>query len=759
MKEENLIDQCNSIIVQANQMLPAFIQMYKEGDVQGWNFKLAIVSWNIFDMSIGYKNHVIDNWYIVWKDPKNIVDFNMNWDASGVLLSTIKVDYSEGENTMTWQIVNWEWDIDVLLKGKLGYLKWKISFKEYIFYSYDIKAEIDENNSWELTASWTLQSWKINWFVKDSYWQEIVKLDFNYDVIYHNLDFLSEDLMLKSNYKDKNYDFKYRGIKRSWEEGEWIELSYKDGDISWGIFDWRGGVDTIKWKYNNLKDFNINIESEDSKLVFKTEVISLSELNYIMMYKHKEETLIDSRVNIKEDDKGWYIVDINWYIKDNIFWWYDNVSARNSKRILDLSLLSTSAEQYYMDSWEYPTKETFNNLFPRYLSKVPKDPLEKSHVWSCKLWYIYEVWDSKEWVANQTYKLSTCLEWDDSKVKNDEWSDDKRYEIWRILSDDFTFKEKFFVSDLSNYDEDDDRENLEEVVIVKEDIRKDWVYFNSQIKIRKWWVKYEIPTESIETDIKINEMIVLPDYTSISRLEFDKKKILVWWTAWAVAIWVWSINIYSEQIKKAQDSVRITDLMSLRAAIEQYYQVHWEYPTKEKFHKWVSEYIPNIPKDPSSDSYLLWCKLWYIYEVWDSKYWLNQAYKLSTCFESKSNIDRKAKVDGGTDAIRFEVWLLSDFSISKEKFFVHNLEDFDEKKVDDNNDELNNAIKKILKEGEDYEIVWGHFIKMLGDNIWLIKKWDIVMWNKVVTVAENGKIITFERDFNKKIIFYKKTIK
>lgn len=134
------------------------------------------------------------------------------------------------------------------------------------------------------------------------------------------------------------------------------------------------------------------------------------------------------------------------------------------------------------------------------------------------------------------------------------------------------------------------------------------------------------------------------------------------------------LNPYEVQLKKARDSTRILDIKTLQMAIEQAYQDNFAYPKKSDFLKSVKPYLYAIPKDSLSWKVVNGCIFWYNYEVWpDSKGNEYGAYVLSTCFESVSNIDSKAKNDWGTDPIRFEVWIFDFWKWKTEKFIIDSL--------------------------------------------------------------------------------------
>lgn len=129
-------------------------------------------------------------------------------------------------------------------------------------------------------------------------------------------------------------------------------------------------------------------------------------------------------------------------------------------------------------------------------------------------------------------------------------------------------------------------------------------------------------------------------------------------------------TVYTSQIQKARDSVRLTDVKALQWWIEQFYQDKTEYPGTDstnanwEYFTWVTAYTPKFPKDPKSGQP---CNKWtlstgtacdYIYAVSeDTNGILRWEYKLSTAFEQIWNIESKASVDNwlSTELNRYEL--------------------------------------------------------------------------------------------------------
>jgi len=118
-----------------------------------------------------------------------------------------------------------------------------------------------------------------------------------------------------------------------------------------------------------------------------------------------------------------------------------------------------------------------------------------------------------------------------------------------------------------------------------------------------------------------------------------------------------AVSVYTSQIQKSRDSVRLTDVKAVQWGIEQFYQDKWEYPDALDF-SWVTAYVPKLPQDPKSANASANSVFDYLYNV--SPDWNTipaQEYEVSTTFEQQGNIDFKAKTDWWDDNNRLEVWI------------------------------------------------------------------------------------------------------
>lgn len=131
----------------------------------------------------------------------------------------------------------------------------------------------------------------------------------------------------------------------------------------------------------------------------------------------------------------------------------------------------------------------------------------------------------------------------------------------------------------------------------------------------------------------------------------------------------WAVNIFTSQLQKARDSTRISDLNTLRVAIEQYYQDASNYPTKWSGFRdpstWIWNYIQRLPIDARTSRFrsatgTTVTPFDYLYNVWaDVNLIPLQRYEISATFENDWNIASRAanSDDGWNDDYRLEIWV------------------------------------------------------------------------------------------------------
>ena len=120
-----------------------------------------------------------------------------------------------------------------------------------------------------------------------------------------------------------------------------------------------------------------------------------------------------------------------------------------------------------------------------------------------------------------------------------------------------------------------------------------------------------------------------------------------------------AVSIYTSQIQKARDSVRLTDVKALQWGIEQFYQDDWEYPVSTTF-TGVLAYVPNLPSDPKTGNTTGSSTFEYLYNAsQDSNQIPLQEYEISNTFEQDGNMTWKALDihDSWDDDNRLESWI------------------------------------------------------------------------------------------------------
>jgi hypothetical protein len=215
-------------------------------------------------------------------------------------------------------------------------------------------------------------------------------------------------------------------------------------EINWHIiFDKNKIKETvINISINNVwSTFEFDIKWANKKITWNTK-----------LKWENEEVILSIEHNWKYDNN--YFQLNNSFEGKNIY--AEQISAtRDVIRITNLQALMWAVEQVFQDTSEYPTKSNFTRLVSEYLygDTMPPDPLGNVEINGCKFGYMYEVWDLN-WVPNQVYKLSSCLESESNgRAKNDGGTDDKKYETW-ILKEN-VFKEKFYINNHTSWTKQD----------------------------------------------------------------------------------------------------------------------------------------------------------------------------------------------------------------------------------------------------------------------------------------------------------------
>ncbi len=222
---------------------------------------------------------------------------------------------------------------------------------------------------------------------------------------------------------------------------EWLELSYvKNEKLDFDLYVQRWDVDfklkseldennkfkyiSYSWKIKDELDSSLKLENSNLDLLVKQWIeqlkssINLKDWNISgnTSYERKWKKIFNVKHNGSFEKD--YLKLKNEIELDTILF-YNEAEARDSLRMLDISMLRSAIEQTYQDTAEYPTKESFfnNNYSDKawvltFIEKMPKDPLGAVEIDGCKFGYKYKVWKNKVWIENSAYELSTCLETD-----------------------------------------------------------------------------------------------------------------------------------------------------------------------------------------------------------------------------------------------------------------------------------------------------------------------------------------------------------
>lgn len=305
------VEWCKNSISQINQFLPMIMQLYKEWDVETWNFKLIISQGNMVDININYKNHIIESWYSNVTVPDNMMTIKVNWDKNWILSSTFKINY-EVDNSyekikISWEILDWNWKIEISFSDDDVIFEWFINFAEYKLSEYNLNWGWED--FWEkieLNANWNLESWKIDFLVSSDK-KELYKIKFDYTNNEFNLDADLEDLILKSEYKKWIFNFDMQVV--DWYDDTNIQYNYNNWIISW-IAKSRGLDATLKWEIKSIKEYNIEIEEKNMNMVLVLNWIkkSMTEVYHSISFWMMWNNIFKGFLNLKSSIEDGFTV-------------------------------------------------------------------------------------------------------------------------------------------------------------------------------------------------------------------------------------------------------------------------------------------------------------------------------------------------------------------------------------------------------------------------------------------------------------------
>ena len=120
-------------------------------------------------------------------------------------------------------------------------------------------------------------------------------------------------------------------------------------------------------------------------------------------------------------------------------------------------------------------------------------------------------------------------------------------------------------------------------------------------------------------------------------------------------------TIYTSAQQKARDSIRQTDLLSVKSAVEQSYGDEGAYPRPAQIFAGLvtGGYLASLPKDPKTEQSDGTTQFVYAYgaSMDEDNSVAGQEYELSANYENKGNADSKepSTADSGDDDDRWEI--------------------------------------------------------------------------------------------------------
>ncbi len=478
-----------------------------------------------------------------------------------------KCSESQYEDMLKALANNWELYMEMWTSKNKLWLNLKSNevkiFNSYIIFTNEsvdeLKSElITKDNEWFLLEyvknsrlDFNLDDWtnsQIKFNAKLDNKNKFTYIDSKLKLKWHKNEF---DANLKLENKKINWDFVYKNEKYDGYDYKTKKSKYKPWDkIEWKISweqDYNGDIQNIdlEMSWTNLSN---NEKFLEARLTKKNDDYTAK----IKVSDNKKEIIdINTKIQNKIISGTTKVFDQNWkeYLKITHSWKYEKdylefnnkidlsenpinsiylkqtEKARDLTRRSDLRSLQGAIEQSYQDEQEYPSKENFEKLLSSYLWKIPKDPSWNIEINWCKFWYTYEVWDDKNWIKNQKYRISSCVENSDNyQARTDKWIDNKKIELWIDIWSN-NFKEKFYIN---------------------------WY---------KTWTKKEIKSKDVKAEINLNILVDTKNNKNNSNLYID----YIEWKNKILEIKMqnkWTIEYKQTEIKAPNNTMTIQELMT-----------------------------------------------------------------------------------------------------------------------------------------------------------------------------------------------------
>jgi len=330
---------------------------------------------------------------IVEKIEKKIIDDSEDFDKIEIKLDSNSVELWEYLNfTITW-----------------------LNKKGWIYEDFDWTVIIYSMSNYDASYS--------QWILDDSYtFKPSDKWVFKWSIKYTNL--WKNDLSFYYLKEINKYvDVVEKNSKTDWKKSKKIlvkELILSKTELNKSS-KWRNYIKSIDLFIENNK----NNSKKLTKLQKRLDSISITDIKNKRIKNTLQYLNSRTKITLLNIDNSSIVVN----------------KTTDMKRIDDISKIRTWVELYYSDYSVYPDADNLYSYIKPYLSIEPKDSLEWEIINWCEFGYKYEVFDDDNWITNQEYILSTCLE----KKKNGTY----KYEVWFIFSN----KSKF--NNNIDYDIDD----------------------------------------------------------------------------------------------------------------------------------------------------------------------------------------------------------------------------------------------------------------------------------------------------------------
>lgn len=375
VSSDDIIKECTTWIKDINNIMWFLVQIYKEWDIDNWNFAFSITAWNILDIKLNYLNHIIDNWYLSLEAPDKSLSLNIKSDKKEGNASNLKIDYKNSWFKVVWEIVNWKWNIHFLGKEEWVYeLLWDINISAYFISDYDItwKLKVGEWVESSFEAKWDfVEWWNINYLINE-YWR-FYKLNLDYSVVNksYNIEYNDDSIAFISSYKDEVLSVQWHEKDSNWNKKWELDITIDNWKIKWFIKDDQNIDMVIIWDFTSLKGISLVIDEkiEDFKVEFKSKLKSLSELEFSLQFSEQWKELSKSILTIKVSKEDWFNVvhfniDISWSddfsVDANLkieakHWWVEYKVPENYKEInINVSELlilpnTINSEELYAD--------------------------------------------------------------------------------------------------------------------------------------------------------------------------------------------------------------------------------------------------------------------------------------------------------------------------------------------------------------------------------------------------------------------------